>query len=1722
MRTGILLLIFGMLFIPATVFSQTLVTIGTPASTSSSSGPSSSTTAGDRNERHMCIYTAAELTNAGVTSATPLMSIGWEKTGIGHYYVPNLTIRVWLKHNASTTFAANPVFATETASATLVYETTTGTIPTAAGWINFPFNMSGSSFLWNGTQNLQVITEIIRPTDWTETGFLWRTISSTTNAAANANNTTATPSASLTRTGTRPQIRVGIPATGVDAALLSMPSPVSGPAGLQNIDVVLRNTGATTLTSATLNYTIDGGAPTAFNWSGTLAAGVSTTVTVANTNFSAGAHTVQVVVSNPNGGADADPSNNTVTKLMGTPMSGNYTIDKNSPTAGINYTSFNDFSTALSARGVDGHVIGTVVDNSGPYSEQVVFTNIPGLGASASIRIEGNGETITTPAAIIQNNGNPLRHVIRLLDVQYFTINNVDIDMFPGSTGFIGIHVLNSGNNITISNNNIDMGSASSTLLGAIVVNGDPAGNLMPGGNLDNISIHGNITRGGGYGVSVNGLASPLATNVKIYNNDIADFNSNGVYLRETSGAEVNNNKFDDNTTAAATTWNAIQVAQTANINARVFNNDIKVTRTTNSASAIMNGIYLFGGTGHRVYNNIIHDIKLTSGGFSGIVVRPANSAYELFFNTISIDDPASTNGSLSGVEEELSTTNFVSRNNIITIEKPTTGVKTGYWLATNTAFGSVVSDYNVFWVPGGNVAYRTHTTTPVPQPTLADWQTASGGDNNSHETSPQYQTGTVIPTSGVINGEGTPISGITTDILGVTRSNPPDPGAYEFAPPAGDASISAFELPAMPHCANTLDVQFVLTNVGSDPLNTVTINWSVNGVPQPVVNWAGPTLASGASTVVTLGTINVATNVLFDFSATTSNPNGFPDVNPANDNFIYTGYRNGFAGVYTINSGAPASVTNFQSFQAIADELHLYGVCAPVTVTVSGGPYNARAIFTSIPGTSAVNTVTLDGNSQVLQFNVANMEQGVLVLDGVTHMIVENLTVNSLHPTDGRGIHITNGASKLTIRNNNVNVSTTNSVSSSFGIIISGQNWLLNGSLSDSVVITGNTVRGGYSSIQLSGEHWTQPLTRITVKDNTTLDWYGFGIYLSYTNGCLVEGNTIRRPTRTNSGSDAVTPAGITIPAGSLDFKLSKNRMYDFHMAMPFSPTISRGVYLSGTGIAPTSGTIQNNLIYGMLNDGAQYGIQDNSVNGPINIFHNTIVLNSANGAGSSNTSAIRMSNTLTQLGTNITNNIFVVTRGGTGTKNIIDVSSASSVYTSNYNIAYFNPSGGTSNYGHVGTGAGTNYNTLADWQTGTGKDANSLGIDPVFTNPGTGDFTPTNFLGDGFLMNTSSVGVPDDINGVVRATNPDAGAFEFSPPSCVTADGGVASADATTFCSSGSATLSASGYSTGIGLLYQWQSSNDNFVTNIVDMPAQTNPASASTGVINATTYYRLRVTCINGPVVAYSNTVTLTVNQPAVITSHPVTQTVCRGTSATFAVAATGALSYQWQIYDGTNWNNVAGATSPTITVNSANHPQNTNPYRVVVTGQCGPVNSNYAVLYVNPLPTIHLNPSRTPELLPGQSVDITAVAVQGGGSYVWYKNGSVMPGVSGNVLAGLTVTDAGTYHVIYTDPNGCVNTSPSITVSALGSGNLFVYPSPNNGRFQVRFFNSEQEAAHISVFDAKGALVYKRQYTTALPYTQLDVELNNMPSGNYLVMVNGGGGRLIGSKWITVYR
>lgn len=65
------------------------------------------------------------------------------------------------------------------------------------------------------------------------------------------------------------------------------------------------------LTSCTVTYDIDGGSPQTYSWTGNLAAGSSTLVTLASQTLSAGPHTLNVTTTNPNASTDNNNNNNT-------------------------------------------------------------------------------------------------------------------------------------------------------------------------------------------------------------------------------------------------------------------------------------------------------------------------------------------------------------------------------------------------------------------------------------------------------------------------------------------------------------------------------------------------------------------------------------------------------------------------------------------------------------------------------------------------------------------------------------------------------------------------------------------------------------------------------------------------------------------------------------------------------------------------------------------------------------------------------------------------------------------------------------------------------------------------------------------------------------------------------------------------------------------------------------------------------------------------------------------------------------------------------------------------------------------------------------------------------------------------------------------------------------------------------------------------------------------
>jgi PKD repeat protein len=207
------------------------------------------------------------------------------------------------------------------------------------------------------------------------------------------------------------------------------------------------------------------------------------------------------------------------------------------------------------------------------------------------------------------------------------------------------------------------------------------------------------------------------------------------------------------------------------------------------------------------------------------------------------------------------------------------------------------------------------------------------------------------------------------------------------------------------------------------------------------------------------------------------------------------------------------------------------------------------------------------------------------------------------------------------------------------------------------------------------------------------------------------------------------------------------------------------------------------------------------------------------------------------------------------------------------------------------------------------------------------------------------------------------------------------------------------------GAGLTYKWQGSTDNGTTwsdltatgnysgNTTNKLYVSNPSRTMSGY-----KYRVIIGSTCSPDIN-SNAATFTVNTSPAIAAPPIEVTNCPGNSVYFAVTANGTgLTYQWQVNSGSGFSNLSnaapysGVTKDTLRIavpaGAAGEGMSGYLYRVVVSGTCPPaVTSSYALLRVNKLPIVLLQPSAREGCVGSSVTFITNVFVAGPETLLW---------------------------------------------------------------------------------------------------------------------------------------
>jgi hypothetical protein len=333
------------------------------------------------------------------------------------------------------------------------------------------------------------------------------------------------------------------------------------------------------------------------------------------------------------------------------------------------------------------------------------------------------------------------------------------------------------------------------------------------------------------------------------------------------------------------------------------------------------------------------------------------------------------------------------------------------------------------------------------------------------------------------------------------------------------------------------------------------------------------------------------------------------------------------------------------------------------------------------------------------------------------------------------------------------------------------------------------------------------------------------------------------------------------------------------------------------------------------------------------------------------------------------------------------------------------------------------------------------------------------------------------------------------------------------------------------GTAITYQWQVSSDGGATynNIAGATSSSHSLTGVTSGLNGNRY-RCVVSGVCTPA-ATSNAAVLTVVSPVSITAQPVNSTICESGNVTFNVTGSSAetIIYQWQVSSdgGASWNNINGATAATLNLNGVTAAMNNNRYRCILSSATcpSPATSNAATLTVNPRPTVTLSAAPTTKLLPGRTTTLTATIQPSatGLDISWYRNGVLIPGVTGTTYL-VDVMNLGDYRVnIVNTSTGCNNQSNVLNISDSASNRLFIFPNPNDGHFTVSYYNSTGASTSrtVTVFDEKGAKLYQKQFAVSGPYTLLDINLGAAQRAVYLVVVSDAGGHRLAEGKVLVH-
>ncbi len=1328
---------------------------------------------------------------------------------------------------------------------------------------------------------------------------------------------------------------------GLDAAISLLNPALPLPPNNQNIIVSLNNTASQDLTSATIEWSVNGMPQPAYNWTGLLQENEDVALTLGSYTFSSGtSYDLLIEVTDVNGGGTQLSTENDVIEITGTnpAMAGYYTIGGATP----DFTTIADAIAALYTLGVADTVFFLLRD--GTYSEQVYLSGtINGVNANRPVFFQSESA-----------------------DASLVNIESGDNVVYIEECGFIYFK------DLTLTSTD-EYSSVVSTYLAEDLqfYNCQLIGHEMSSYSICEIYSHKNgfrmenCTGQNGYdavNISPNNTSSAL-----IFRNNTFQNITGGLYLNSYTDAPI----IENNTLYSTGGYNVIYTYGTRGA-AMITGNRVFLD-SDNSAI----GIYLNypepNGATQIIANNFV--VLSGAGEHVGIQTYYAEGAL-IAHNSVRIngDDPFSTALSMD------------YGNNCTVVNNVWANMGGGYAMIDH--YGNHTYDHNDYYTTGPILADQNYSDIVD----LTAWQAAMGQDANSVSVDPFFVSQNDLHAEGAgLNAAAMPGTGITEDIDGENRDpGTPDIGADEFDVPPVNAALAGFVGPLPPTSLDIHPVQIALYNLGSQTITSIDIEWTVDMVAQPIYFWTG-SLAPGDSLHLTVGTFDFSTGGEFELHFNATNPNGTTDGSPAN-NELDALVQTALVGTYTVGSGA-----DFPTIDDAVAALQIRGAGGEVFFEIIPGTYDEQIFLGDFPGNGTYpitfRSQAMDANTVTWQFAPFYPQNFLLYLTDVSMITFEHLHLYAYAGGSYNRLVQMQNAHDITFQNNILEGYSTSSTSTNRAIIYTT-------SQCNNLQVSNNEFREGSYGVYF-GNYSGMAVDQLTVQDNTFTD-QRIGVFADGIDQVTISDNTFAAnhsqsfsPITINDGS--VLIAQNNISGNGVGNAISVNSTTE-QVQILKNQIIGCGGGISFNNLSSsTRSIIANNFIQVGDQNTNSYGIQGNG-SSIMDIYHNSIL----------NISTLQSINSaaLTLYGSGnyrIKNNILSST-GGALVANL----SISGTYDMDYNDLH-----GEGDIWAIWNND-FRYN-LAEWQTASGLDLNSISVLPQFNST-------TDLHIEQAALNaagTPLAEVTDDIDGDTRdAMLPDLGADEFifasddiSPMALVAPVDGCATEDATV-----TVTIQNLGASEATGFpLNLWLDgaliATENVGTLSVPVSGTADYTFTATLNLSAAGTHEIKVIAAldgdsdpeNDELITEVESYALPV--PEVSSNSP----VCAGTM--LSLSANDGTMYSWTGPDGFT-SDQQNPTIENVTLAAAG------TYIVTVTNANGCVAIVPIDVVVNESPTGSAS-SNSP-VCAGAMISLSA---NGGTMYNWTGPDGFSSNLQNPEIPDASLDNAGTYSVTVTNADGC---------------------------------------------------------------------------------------------------